>query len=133
MRGLETFTGEDMPHYLISGVLPDNFDPSAMTEEMVRDIHALNEEMDNLNMRLFAGGLEPASMARTIRVQGDSEVIITDGPYVEAKEHIGGLSIIECADMDEAVAWARKAVVACRMPCEVRGIFYVPRPGLEGS
>ena len=120
-----------MPHYLISGVLPDNFDPSDMTEEMVRDIHALNEEMDNLNMRLFSGGLEPASMAKTLRVQADGEVMITDGPYVEAKEHIGGLSIIECADMDEALAWARKAAAASGMSSEVRGIFYVPRPGLE--
>lgn len=122
-----------MPHYLISGVLPDNFDPSVMTEEMIRDIHALNEEMDNLNMRLFAGGLEPASMAKTLRVQANGEVIITDGPYVEAKEHIGGLSVVECADMEDAIKWARKAAVVGRMPVEVRGIFYVPRPGLESQ
>ena len=122
-----------MPHYLISGVLPDNFDPTAMTEEMIRDIHALNAEMDALGMRLFAGGLEPASMAKTIRVKGDGEVLTTDGPYIEAKEHIGGLSIIECADIDEALAWARRAAVSSGMPCEVRGIFYVPRPGLESE
>jgi hypothetical protein len=120
-----------MPHYLISGLLPDNFDPSAMTEEMIRDIHALNAEMDARGMRLFAGGLEPASMAKTVRVNGDGDVITTDGPYIESKEHIGGLSIIECADMDDALGWARKATISSGMPCEVRGIFYVPRPGLE--
>ena len=54
-------------------------------------------------------------------------MIITDGPYAEAKEHIGGFSIVEAADMDEALAWARKAVVACRVPVEVRGIFFRPR------
>ncbi|MBC8087883.1 MAG: hypothetical protein H7Z40_11505 [Phycisphaerae bacterium] len=120
-----------MPHYLISGILPDNFDPSAMTEEMIGEIHGMNAEMDALNMRLFAGGLEPASMAKTVRVQGNGEVIVTDGPYVEAKEHIGGLSVVECANLDEALKWARRAAVACRTPVEVRGIFYVPRPGLE--
>jgi hypothetical protein len=122
-----------MPHYLISGQLPDNFDPSAMSEEMVRDIHALNEEMDALGMRLFAGGLEPASMAKTLRMQANGEVIITDGPYVEAKEHIGGLSVVECADLEDALKWARKAAVACRMPVEVRGIFYVPRPDAQAQ
>ena len=122
-----------MPHYLISGVLPDNFDPSAMTEEMIQGIHALNEEMDNLNMRLFAGGLEPASMAKTLRVQANGEVMVTDGPYVEAKEHIGGLSVVECADMEDAIKWARRAAAVGRMAVEVRGIFYVPRPGLEAE
>jgi hypothetical protein len=58
-------------------------------------------------------------------------VIIIDGPYTEAKEHIGGFSILEAADMDEALAWARKAVVACRVPVEVRGIFF--RPGNDSQ
>lgn len=120
-----------MPHYLISGHLPDNFDPSTITEAMVSDIHALNAEMDAAGIRLFAGGLEPAGMAKTLRVQADGEVVVTDGPYIEAKEHVGGLTVIEAADMNEAVAWARKAVASSRMPAEVRGVFYVPRPGLE--
>jgi hypothetical protein len=102
-----------------------------MTEEMIRGIHALNEEMDKLNMRLFAGGLEPPSMAKTVRVQANGEVMVTDGPYVEAKEHIGGLSVVECANMEDAIKWARKSAVVGRMPVEVRGIFYVPRPGSD--
>jgi hypothetical protein len=94
---------------------------------VVRDIHALNAEMDAAGIRKFAGGLHPAQNAKSLRRQANGEVLITDGPYVEAKEHIGGFSIVEVADMDEALAWARKAAVACRMPVEVREIFFRPR------
>jgi len=117
-----------VPQYLVSIQLPDNYDPSLESEEVIRNVHALNEEMDVAGIRLFAGGLEPASKAKTLRKQANGEVIITDGPYVEAKEHIGGFSIVEAADMDEALAWARKAAIACRVPVEVRGIFFRPRP-----
>lgn len=120
-----------MPHYLISGILPENFDPSSMTEAMINEIHAMNAELDARNMRLFAGGLEPAALAKTVRPSGNGDVMITDGPYVEAKEHVGGLSLIECANIDEALTWARRSAIACGTPVEVRGVFYVPRPGLE--
>ena len=116
-----------MPHFLVTIQLPDDYDPSAESEEVVRNVHALNKEMDAAGIRLFAGGLEPPSKAKTLK-HANGEVIITDGPYAEAKEHVGGLSIVEAADMDEALAWARKAVVACRVPVEVRGIFFRPRP-----
>jgi hypothetical protein len=117
-----------MPQYLVSIQLPDNYDPSLEDAAVIRDVHALNEQMDAVGIRLFAGGLEPASKAKTLRKQANGEVIITDGPYVEAKEHIGGFSIVEAADMNEALAWARKAAIACRVPVEVRGIFFRPRP-----
>ena len=117
-----------MPHYLVSIQLPDDYDPSLEDEAVVRDIHALNAEMDAAGIRLFAGGLEPASNAKTLRRQPNGDVIITDGPYLEAKEHIGGIAIIEAADLDEALAWARKGAAACRVPVEVRGIFFRPRP-----
>ena len=120
-----------MPHYLVSIQLPDDYDPSLEDEAVVRDIHALNAEMDAAGIRLFAGGLEPASMAKTLCKQSNGDVIITDGPYVEAKEHIGGFSIVETADLDEALAWARKAAVAWRVPVEVRGIFCRPRPDIQ--
>ena len=55
-------------------------------------------------------------------------MLVTDGPFLEAKEHVGGFSIIEAADMDEALAWARKGAVACRAPGEVREIFFRPNP-----
>ena len=116
-----------MPHFLVAIQLPDDYDPSREDDAMIRDIGALNEELDAAGARLFAGGLESATKAKTLRQQANGEVLVTDGPYTEAKEHIGGLWIIEAADMDEALAWARKAVVACRVPVEVRRIFFRPR------
>jgi hypothetical protein len=117
-----------MPHYLIAGQLPDNFDPSTMSEATVRDINALNDELEAAGARLFAGGLSAPSQAKSLRAQPNGEVLITDGPYLEAKEHVGGFTIIEAADMDEALAWARKSVIACRMPVEVREIPYSNLP-----
>ena len=74
-----------MPQYLVTIHLPDNYDPSLEDEEMVRDINALNEEMDAAGARVFAGGLEPASMAKSLRKQPNGEVIITDGPYARGQ------------------------------------------------
>jgi hypothetical protein len=114
-----------MPQYLVAIQHPNNYDPSLEGEAMMRDIGALNQEMDAAGARFFAGGLEPASHAKSLRKQPDGKVSITDGPYLEAKEHIGGFWILECADMDEALAWARKAVVACRVPVEVRAFLKI--------
>ena len=116
-----------MPQYLVAIQHPENYDPSLESEAMIRDIAALNEEMDAAGVRFFAGGLESASRAKSLRKQPDGNVSITDGPYLEAKEYIGGFWILQCADMDEALAWARKAVVACRVPVEVRA-FHQIRP-----
>jgi hypothetical protein len=91
-----------MPQYLVAGYLPDDFDPSQADE---------------------ATGL---GSAKSLRAQTDGGVLITDGPYLETKEHIGGFWILECADMDEAVAWARKGVAATRGQVEVREIFFNP-------
>ena len=116
-----------MPQYLVAIQHPENYDPSLEGEAMIRDIRALNEEMDAAGARVFAGGLESASRAKSLRKQPGGNVAITDGPYLEAKEHIGGFWILECADMDEALAWGKKAVVACRVPVEVRA-FHQIRP-----
>ena len=98
-----------MPQYLVAGYLPDDFDPSTVDESMGRKIHELNKEMIAAGVRKFACGL---GAAKALRTQSDGEVMVTDGPYLEAKEHIGGFWILECADMDEAVAWALKGVAA---------------------
>jgi hypothetical protein len=116
-----------MPQYLVAIHHPDDYDPSLEGEAMIRDIHALNEEMDAAGARVFAGGLESAPKAKALRKKPSGQVIITDGPYIEAKEHIGGFWILEAADMEEALAWGRKAVVACRAPVEVRA-FHRIRP-----
>ena len=114
-----------MPHYLVSGYLPDDFDPSAQDPAMMDEIHALNREMIAAGVRKFAGGLGPA---QTLRSQPNGELLLTDGPYLETKEHVGGLWILECADIGEAVAWARKGAKACRTGIEVREIFLMPAP-----
>ena len=117
-----------MPQYLVAIHHPDNYDPSTESESMVRDIDALNEEMGAAGARFFAGGLQSAPLAKSLRKQPGGEVVVTDGPYLETKEHIGGLYILECADLEEAVAWARKGVVATRGQVEVREIFFNPSP-----
>jgi hypothetical protein len=112
-----------VPQYLVAGYLPDDFDPSKMDPAVGQEIHALNKEMIAAGVRKFACGL---GAAKSLRSHSDGEVLITDGPYLETKEHIGGLWILECADMDEAVAWARKGVAATRGQVEVREIFFNP-------
>ena len=69
---------------------------------------------------VFVGGLHPAISAKSLRTQPDGKVLITDGPYLETTEHVGGFWVLEAADLDEALAWGRKAAVACRAPVEVR-------------
>jgi hypothetical protein len=114
-----------MPQYLVAGYLPDDFDPSQVDEAAGRKIHALNKEMKDAGALKFACGL---GSAKSLRGQTDGGVLITDGPYLETKEHIGGFLILECADMDEAVAWARKGVVGAQERVEVREIFFMPSP-----
>jgi hypothetical protein len=115
-----------MPQYLVAIHHPDGYDGSLEGEAMERDIDVLNEEMEAAGARFFAGGLSAPSSARSLRAQPNGEVIVTDGPYLETKEHIGGFWILEAADMDEALAWGRKAVVACRAPVEVRAFLSMP-------
>ena len=112
-----------MPQYLVAGYLPDDFDPSQVDEATGREIHALNKEMIAAGVRKFACGL---GSAKSLRKQPGGEVVITDGPYLETKEHIGGFWILNAANIDEAVAWGRKAVVACRAPVEVREFLAMP-------
>jgi len=116
--------GEIMPQYLLANYLPDNFDPSTMTEATVRAINDLNDELEAAGARLIACGLSPASQAKSLRGQPNGKPLITDGPYLEAKEHIGGFWILEAADMDEALAWARKAAFDPGSRGEVREIPY---------
>ena len=115
-----------MPQYLVTMYLPDDYDPSAETVATIEGIHALNKEMIAAGVRKFACGLSPK--ATTLRAQPNGELTLTDGPYLETKEHVGGLSILECADMDEVLAWARKGAKVCGVPVEVREIFFMPAP-----
>ncbi len=110
-----------MPQYLVAIHHPDDYDPFVAEDAaMDRDIDVLNEEMVAAGVRVFVGGLHPARSAKSLRAQPDGKVLITDGPYLETKEHVGGFWVLEAANLDEALAWGRKAVVACRVPVEVR-------------
>jgi hypothetical protein len=117
-----------MPQYLVAIYRADDYDPSVEGEAMMEEIHALNREMIAAGARKFACGLSPAGSARSLRNQPDGKVLVTDGPYTETKEHIGGFWILEAADLDEALAWARKGAVACRASGEVRELLFNPAP-----
>ena len=113
-----------MTRYLVAIHRPDDYDPAVSEDEaMSRDINALNDEMVAAGVRVFVGGLRPASHARSVRAQGNGKILVTDGPYLEAKEHVGGLWVLEVAGPDDALEWGRKAAVACRAPVEVRPFF----------
>jgi len=114
-----------MTQYLVAIHHPDDFDPSTESEATVRAIDALNQEMAAAGIVVFVGGLTAVSDARSLRAQPDGKVVITDGPYLETKEHIGGFWVLECVTLDGALAWGRKAAIACRAPVEVRP-FGVP-------
>jgi len=110
--------------YLIAIYRPDDYDPSVETQAMDRDIDVLNDEMVAAGARMFVCGLSPASRARSLRVQPDGGLLVTDGPYTETKEHVVGFWVLKAADLNEALAWGRKAAVACRASVEVRPFFY---------
>jgi hypothetical protein len=96
--------------------------PATPAEEMdaaYRDVDALNSVLMEKGVWVFGGGLHEPSTATVVRVE-DGETLMTDGPFAEAKEQLGGFWILECADLDEALDWAAQATVACRAPVEVR-------------
>lgn len=110
-----------MAQYLVAIHHPDNYDPAVAEDEaMTRAIDVLNYEMVAAGVRVFVGGLYPARCAKSLRAQPDGEVLISDGPYLQTNEHVGGFWVLETADLDEALAWGRKATIACRAPVEVR-------------
>jgi hypothetical protein len=117
-----------MPQYLVAVYHPDDFDPSRVTEEMIEEIHALNRELIAAGARKFACGISPVANAKSLRVQPDGKVLVTDGPFTETKEHMGGFWILEAADLDGAMAWAMKGAAACRASGEVRELLFNPDP-----
>jgi hypothetical protein len=120
-----------MPQYLVANYLPDDFDPSTVTEAAIEEIHALNRELIAAGVRKFACGISPAHNAKTVRKQPDGTVVVTDGPFTETKEHMGGFWILEAADMNAALAWARKAAITCNAAGEVRELLFYPAPEPE--
>ena len=109
-----------MKQYLLSVYHPEGDLPAPeVMEEITRDVTALNAELQAAGAWVFAGGLYPSSTATVVRADGD-EALITDGPFAEGKEHIGGILVIRAPDLDAALEWGRKAARACTVPIEVR-------------
>jgi hypothetical protein len=93
--------------------------PAETIEKLYADVDAFNNEVMAAGAWVFGGGLHPADTATVVTVQ-DDETLITDGPFAEAKEQIGGFWVIEAPDLDAALEWAAKATRACQAPVEVR-------------
>jgi hypothetical protein len=109
-----------MPQYLLSFYQPEGPPPSrARLDEIMRELDAVNREIKAAGAWVFAGGLHPPSTATVARLRND-EVLITDGPFVEGKEFLGGVTIIDAPDLDAALRWASKIARATTLPIEVR-------------
>jgi hypothetical protein len=115
-----------MKQYLLSIYQPDGDPPPAdALAEIMRDVGAVAEQMRSAGAWVFSGGLHAPSTATVIHPRLEA-VPMTDGPYVEGKEHIGGLTIIRAADLDEALEWGRKLARATTLPIEVRPFLGEP-------
>jgi hypothetical protein len=110
-----------MTQYLLAVHGVDGEQPPApdVIEVMYRDVDALNRKMMDRGVWVFGGGLHEPSTATVVRAE-DGQVVMTDGPFVEAKEHLGGFWVIEAPHLDAALAWATEASAACQGPVEVR-------------
>jgi hypothetical protein len=109
-----------MKQYLLSIYQPDGDPPPpAVLDKVMRDIDTVIQEIKASGAWVFNGGLHPPSTATVVRLR-DGEVLLTDGPYAEGKEHVGGCLIIKAPDLDAALEWGRKAARAITLPIEVR-------------
>jgi hypothetical protein len=119
-RSLINEEEHQMKQYLLSIYQPDGpTPPPEVLEKVMRDLDALNRELRAAGAWVFAGGLHPPSTATVVRLQG-GDVLMTDGPFTEGKEHIGGFTIVKAPDLDAALEWGRKLARATTLPIEVR-------------
>jgi hypothetical protein len=109
-----------MREYLLSVYQPAGDPPAqAVLDGIRRDLDAVNRDIEAAGAWVFAGGLHPPDTATVVRPSGDG-VLVTDGPFAEGKEHLGGLTIVRAPDLDAALAWARRLARASTLPIEVR-------------
>jgi hypothetical protein len=113
--------------YLLSIYQPDGPAPAPeVLGPIMRDVARVTEEMQAAGAWVFSTGLSPAEQAIVFHRQ-DGEVLVTDGPFTEAKEHLGGFTMIEAPDLDAARGWASKLAAALGIPVELRAVQEVPR------
>ena len=112
-----------MPQYLLSVWHDEPYDDldfnAPDTQRMFAQVSAFNATLEKAGGWVFGAGLRPASSATVVRA-GGGDVSMTDGPYAETKEQMGGFWIVEASDLDAALDWAAKASAACERPIEVR-------------
>jgi len=109
-----------MQRYLISIYQPDGPPPSPeFLAPIMQEIGAIRQELEAAGQWVFGDGLHPPSTATVLRATGN-DVLLTDGPFVEGKEHIGGFMIIDARDLDEALAWGQRYARVLHLPIEVR-------------
>ncbi len=109
-----------MKNYLLSIYQPDGpTPPPEVLAKVMQDVGTLVAEIKAAGVWVFNGGLHPPTTSTVVRMKGD-EVLMTDGPFTEGKEHIGGFLIVKAPDLDAALEWARKAARVITLPIEVR-------------
>lgn len=122
-----------MRRYLLSIYQPDGPPPSPeLLGPVMQKIQALNEELQAAGAWVFAGGLHPPETATVVRVK-DGDFLVTDGPYVEGKEHVGGFTVIDAPDLDVAMGWARRLSQALTLPGHPTGLAVEVRPFQHGG
>jgi len=111
----------EMKQYLLTVCYPAGATqpPPDALQRIMRDVRAVQQEMQAAGAWVFSGGLHPANTATVLRQQG-GDVVMTDGPFIESKEQIGGITILKAADLDAALEWGRKLARAIGTPIEVR-------------
>ena len=110
-----------MKQYLLTICYPAGAtqpEPQAL-QKIIQNVIALQKEMQAAGAWVFSGGLHPANTATVLRDQG-GDIITTDGPFIESKEQIGGITILKAPDLDSALGWGRKLARAIGVPIEVR-------------
>ena len=110
-----------MKQYLLSVGYPagSSQPPPAALDKIMSDVAALQREMQSAGVWVFGGGLHAANSATVLRHQ-NGDIVLTDGPFIESKEQIGGITIVRVPDLDAALLWARKLARATTTPIEVR-------------
>jgi hypothetical protein len=110
-----------MTRYLLSVYQPSTGErpPPEVLARIDADLAAVHADLQAAGSWVFAGGLAGPSTATVVH-PGDDEVLLTDGPFLEGKEHLGGLAIVEAEDLDEALVWARRFAEATTLPVEVQ-------------
>ena len=116
-----------MKQYLLSIYQPDGDAPAPeILEPIMRDLAAVTAQLRAAGAWVFSGGLNAPSTATVVRAKGD-DVLLTDGPFIEGKEHIGGFTVIQAPDLDAALEWGRRFAAASTLPIEVRPMEFGSR------